>query len=584
MEKSDNHPSHPAADQNIRQIRPLKKEDGEPLWRKDIQYDFLRAVFDDECKVFTNSYDITQREKQTFARLYIDAMARSSKTSKVLGDKLLNDWEAAKSMAMVCLLVNIGRINTTLNFFPEMRAQLRTYHAIPSIQVYQDTTAYKQLQDAPRLKTILKGVAENGPGLRNLYDFRYLKVPRTNPVNLIFLLCQQASHIAGLHFPNDSGFHDLVMKTNLTSCSRANAFLWLMWLYLESDFTEEGCDENPFGVGVVYDEDLSVQGVPKLIPMLTEEEDKENVDPQIEIDFGREKQAHRANIITADAQYAQDHQPRERAAARGKPIGEGGPSDAILLRIRPSNHETHLDRLISNPPPRALARPVDTGASTRGAGSLNHVHDAYSPATPEPAVLDGVVPRKPQPLTTHQLAVEHSRNQRVEYILDRGLRKAHRKVRKLRRQEGAIIRVIHRLDTMADPFVDSDEEEAMEKSVPYRGWGLGGICQLTSEADDYGEETMSYASAFRRLGRRLSRWKAPACSNRGVVRHFRTHHARDGDTPGANREYSERSERAEFSDKEKSRTNGTVNGEATMEDVDDLEGMDKGLLGLAHAG
>lgn len=115
MEKSDNHPSHPAADQNIRQIRPLKKEDGEPLWRKDIQYDFLRAVFDDECKVFTNSYDITQREKQTFARLYIDAMARSSKTSKVLGDKLLNDWEAAKSMAMVCLLVNIGRINTTLN-------------------------------------------------------------------------------------------------------------------------------------------------------------------------------------------------------------------------------------------------------------------------------------------------------------------------------------------------------------------------------------------------------------------------------------------------------------------------------------
>ena len=62
-------------------------------------------------------------------------------------------------------------------------------------------------------------------------------------------------------------------------------------------FTEEGCDENPFGVGVVYDEDLSVQGVPKLIPMLTEEEDKENVDPQIEIDFGREKQAHRATLL-----------------------------------------------------------------------------------------------------------------------------------------------------------------------------------------------------------------------------------------------------------------------------------------------
>lgn len=94
-------------------IRHLKKEDGEPLWRKDIQYDFLKAVFDDEKKVFTNSYE-TER-MQCFADLYIDTMARSSKTSKVLRDKLLTDRDAAKGMAMVCLLVNIGRMNTTLN-------------------------------------------------------------------------------------------------------------------------------------------------------------------------------------------------------------------------------------------------------------------------------------------------------------------------------------------------------------------------------------------------------------------------------------------------------------------------------------
>lgn len=99
----------------IGKIRHLKKEDGEPLWREDIQYDFLRAVFDNEKKVFTNSYDANQTEMQTFADLYIDAMARSSKTSKVLRDKLLSDREAAKSMAMVCLLVNVGRMNTTLN-------------------------------------------------------------------------------------------------------------------------------------------------------------------------------------------------------------------------------------------------------------------------------------------------------------------------------------------------------------------------------------------------------------------------------------------------------------------------------------
>lgn len=104
-----------AAIQQIGKIRHLKKEDGEPLWRADIQYDFLKAVFDNDQKVFTNSYDPEGIPKQNFADLYIDTMARSSKTSKVLRDKLLNDRDAAKGMAMVCLLVNVGRMNTTLN-------------------------------------------------------------------------------------------------------------------------------------------------------------------------------------------------------------------------------------------------------------------------------------------------------------------------------------------------------------------------------------------------------------------------------------------------------------------------------------
>lgn len=106
--------SKDSAMQSAGKIRHLKKEDGEPLWRRDIQYDFLVAVFGNEKKVFTNNYE-KESEKQNFADLYIDTMARSSKTSKVLRDKLLSDREAAKGMAMVCLLVNLGRMNTTLN-------------------------------------------------------------------------------------------------------------------------------------------------------------------------------------------------------------------------------------------------------------------------------------------------------------------------------------------------------------------------------------------------------------------------------------------------------------------------------------
>lgn len=95
-------------------VKHLKKDDGLPLWRRDIQYDFLKTIFEDARRVFTNSYE-PEREKQSFADLYIDAMARSSKTSKILRDKLLSEHEPAKNMAMVCLLVNLGRMNTTLN-------------------------------------------------------------------------------------------------------------------------------------------------------------------------------------------------------------------------------------------------------------------------------------------------------------------------------------------------------------------------------------------------------------------------------------------------------------------------------------
>ena len=96
-------------------IRHLKKDDGIPLWRKDIQYDFLRYVFEDPKKVFHKKSEPKSQELFSFADIYLDAMANSSKCSKILKDKLLTERPAAVNMAMVCLLVNVGRMNTTLN-------------------------------------------------------------------------------------------------------------------------------------------------------------------------------------------------------------------------------------------------------------------------------------------------------------------------------------------------------------------------------------------------------------------------------------------------------------------------------------
>lgn len=83
------------------------------MWRSDIQHEFLRIIFEDSKPVFTKYSD--GKPNCTFCEIYVDAMARSGKTSKVLKEKMMADHKGAMSMAMICLLVNIGRMNTTLN-------------------------------------------------------------------------------------------------------------------------------------------------------------------------------------------------------------------------------------------------------------------------------------------------------------------------------------------------------------------------------------------------------------------------------------------------------------------------------------
>jgi Ino eighty subunit 1 len=402
-----------------------------------------------------------------------------------------------------------GLININLRtVFPEMRAQLRTYHAIPSLQAQQDPHAYKQLQDAPRLKSILKGGAEDRDEPNSLDKIKQRDVPRTNPVNLIFVMCNSAQKVAELHFPLHREFHDVVMKTQYSSLSRSKAFLWLMWFYLESDFTEEGCEENPFGAGVDYGLDVANQGVPELEEMTEEQEAAENVDPELEIDFGHEKQKIRATILEMDHQFLTEREKRGKARPS---LADDGP--AILPRIRPSKHESDMESTRSTPPPRSLARKIAVMNGHRAAPLKYQIFEGSSPARHG---TDGVVARKPRPPTAHQLAVERNRSQRVEYILDRGLRKHHHRSRKLRRQEGAIVRTYKRLQAQADPFEDSDAEGHTPRSLPvngdkgnnvFREKGIGGLCLLATDTDDYGEEVSSYAAAIRRSTRRLARWR-----------------------------------------------------------------------------
>ncbi|KAH8646061.1 putative Ino eighty subunit 1 [Tricladium varicosporioides] len=606
-------------------VRHLKKDDGEPLWRKDIQYDFLKLIFEDDTVCFTNSYEPENIGKQSFANLYIDAMARSSKTSKILRDKLLTEHEPAKNMAMVCLLVNLGRMNTTLNFFPEMRAQLRTYHAIPSLQAHQDPNSYKQLQDAPRLKSILKGASEDRPEPNSLEKIKSKVIPRTNPVNLIFVLAQFAPKITELHFPPGRDFYDLIMRTNISSKTRAKAFLWLMWFYLESDFTEEGAEENPFGAGVDYGVDVRNQGVPRFDHLSPEEEAAENVDTPEEEEYGHVKQRERKRIIEADQAAFQAEQGPPKRGPKPKlhlPPDDGGPSPAAYLgRIRPKyediagspasmmgrirpKYESDMDSTRSTPPPRALGpgMRMQSALSTggRGRGSLKHQIIEGSSPVPQP---EGIISmRRSRPLTAHQLAVERNRNQRVDYILSRGLRKKHHKARKIRRQEGAFLRALKRTKQIVDPLEDSESEESLMQlhALPFRERGFGGLVQLEEEEDDFGEEMSAYAAAFRRMGRRLDRWDGQKDLNLGVMGTNRVPQNKSGDMNGHVRDNDEtedeippdhhrgkqyknapvRANGEGLDDMDKEILGLADNSEADDDGDEDLDDVDKALLGL----
>lgn len=480
-----------------------------------------------------------------------------------------------------------------------MRAQLRTYHAIPSLQARQDPNSYKQLQDAPRLKSILKGASEDRPEPGTLDKIKSTAIPRTNPVNLIFILQNYATKVTELHFEPGRDFFDLIMNTQITSKSRAKAFLWLMWFYLESDFTEEGADENPFGSGVDYQTDVRNQGVPRLQDMTEEEEKLENVDTAEELEYGQCKMRERKRIIEADQIAFQTENGPPKRGPKPKlnlPPDEGSNTSAIMSRIRPRyddvvgapgsliskirpRYDSDLDSTRSTPPPRAFGSSNMCINSVLKAGSRyrgGKNGDASSPAPEAPATHS----RRHRPLTAHQIAVERNRNQRVDYILSRGIRKAHHLARKSRKQEGAFIRAFNRTNAMTDPFSDSEDDTYRRNSYPFKERGFGGLIQLETEEDDFGEEVSAYAAAFRRAGRRLERWDGQKGLNLGVIGTNRIstnngtngHGARDSD------ETEDERDQPPIHHSKQHKTNGHVSAqEGGDEDLDD---MDKELLGL----
>lgn len=218
----------------------------------------------------------TGEAKLTFKELYIEALMNSSKCTKSMREKCFLDEEYAEDFSKVCLLVNVGRINTTLAFYPEMKTILRSYHPVPSLQKSDNTR--RNMQDAPRMKSLLKAVLlpyerPGGAGTASAsarHDttedtdevpttlsevarrYRVCQRPPTSVVTMIFLLMQQAPELTALHFPPPHDVYTLFFPApgqTISARDRANAFLWLLYHYLEGPASAApGAPgvENPF--------------------------------------------------------------------------------------------------------------------------------------------------------------------------------------------------------------------------------------------------------------------------------------------------------------------------------------------------
>ncbi|KAI0757166.1 hypothetical protein C8Q80DRAFT_1215869 [Daedaleopsis nitida] len=305
----------------------VKRQDGEPLSRVDLQYDLLYSIFADKHAVFTDPYTTIRGDsagtKVTFRDLYVNALIHSPRCSKASRDKIRESPEFGNEFSMISLLSNVGRINTTMAFFPEMKTALRTYHPVPALQ-----RTNGNLQDAPRIKNILKTcfLPEETQGMVTtpgdvLARSRSGTVPPTSIVNLVFVFASHSSAIARTHFPPRAPveFLDLFTPVHVSSPSRARAFLWLCYHY------HEAASPNPFSDAP----DSNSDRVPPFVLLNKEEAEAENVDSAEEHQRGLDMTDLRRRFLETKAKEelgkdSEGELPRSQAGgSKGRGRGKG---------------------------------------------------------------------------------------------------------------------------------------------------------------------------------------------------------------------------------------------------------------------
>ncbi|KAK0198652.1 hypothetical protein F5146DRAFT_1131617 [Armillaria mellea] len=443
-----------------RKALPIKRNDAESLTREDVQFDLLNHIFSDQTAVFTPQTP-GKTTKLPFKELYINALYNSSKCSKVLKEKMVETPAFALEFAKICLLTNVGRINTTMAFFPEMKTALRTYHPVPSLQKTDGNA-----QDAPRIKNCLKAallpselktLPPSSPD-EILLKLRSGKRPPTSVVNLVFVLSNHAAPLARVHFDGTVNFLDFFLPKPLASADRARAFLWFMYHYLENP-----AGSNPF------DDDYSRKHpnmAPYLRPLTQREAARENVDTEDEIIWGN-MMSNQRNIFLHKLVSSMESDKKAKPAAPhfvpaapeatpsvGHRTGQDPSRDeAPFMFYVPGREPTPSREVNEQETPMLL---LDPRQSRRH--QTEHRQQNQPPAAP-PQYIRHRQPSQQQQLPRHHTIPIMPRSHTRTYSAPIS-----------RQEEGrSIVEQAFHMALNSDPLLDSDEENADDNlRVDYR--------------------------------------------------------------------------------------------------------------------
>ncbi|KAK0208552.1 hypothetical protein DFS33DRAFT_1304304 [Desarmillaria ectypa] len=436
-----------------RKALPIKRNDAESLTREDVQYDLLNHIFSDQTAVFTPQTP-GKASKLAFKDLYINALYNSSKCSKVLKEKMVETPAFALEFAKICLLTNVGRINTTMAFFPEMKTALRTYHPVPSLQKTDGNA-----QDAPRIKNCLKAALLPSE-LKTLPpsspDEILLKLrskrPPTSVVNLVFVLSNHAAPLARVHFDGTVNFLDFFLPKPLASADRARAFLWFMYHYLESP-----TGSNPF------DDDYSRKHpnmAPYLRPLTQREASRENVDTEDEIIWGN-MMSNQRNIFLHKLVSSMESDKKSKPAAPHFVPAAPEPTPSIGHRTgqEPSRDEAPFMFYVPGREPTP-SREVNEQDPRHSRRHQTEPHQQNQPPVAPPQYIRHRQPPQQQQSLPRQHTIP---------IMPRSHTRTYSAPISRQEEGRSIVQQAFHMALNSDPLLDSDEENADDHlRVDYR--------------------------------------------------------------------------------------------------------------------